>query len=80
MKEKNKSGINAKAMIDHNRALVLRYLIDHGVASRADMAKETGLTAASISKITSALLHMEVLQETDVFGGNRGRKAIGLSH
>lgn len=79
MKEKNKSGINAKAMIDHNRALVLRYLIDHGVASRADMAKETGLTAASISKITSALLHMEVLQETDVFGGNRGRKAIGLS-
>lgn len=79
MKGERKSGINAKSMIDHNRSLVLRYLINHGVASRADMAKETGLTAASISKITSTLLHMEVLQETDAFGGSRGRKAIGLS-
>lgn len=79
VKHEAKSGINAKAMIDHNRSLVLRYLINHGVASRADMAKETGLTAASISKITSALLRRGVLQETEAFGGSRGRRAIGLS-
>lgn len=75
----SKTGINAKAMIDHNRSLVLRHLIKHGVASRADIAKETGLTAASISKITSSLLQQEVLMETEAFAGGKGRKAIGLA-
>lgn len=74
-----KSGINSKAMIDHNRSLVLRYLIKCGIGSRADIAKETGLTAASISKITCALLQQEVITETEALSGHKGRKAIGLS-
>lgn len=72
-------GINSQSMIDHNRSLIVRHLINHSVASRASIAKETGLTAAAISKITSALLEKNVLIELEAFAGNKGRKAIGLS-
>ena len=79
IKNTAKSGINSKAMIDHNRSQVLHYLIKHGVGSRADIAKATGLTAASISKITAALIRQGVVTETEELSGGRGRKAIGLS-
>ena len=79
VKNTAKSGINSKAMIDHNRSQVLHYLIKNGIASRAEIAKETGLTAASISKITAALIQQGILTETEELSGGRGRKAIGLS-
>ena len=79
VKNTAKSGINSRAMIDHNRSRVLHYLIENGVGSRADISKETGLTAASISKITASLIQQRILIETEGFSGEKGRKAIGLS-
>ena len=40
----------------HNRALVLQHLFHDGAMSRADLARETGLTRVTISDLVAALI------------------------
>lgn len=47
----------------HNRALVLQTLFHSGAMSRADLARETGLTRVTISDVVSDLIDDEVVKE-----------------
>jgi len=64
-----------------NRALILNCITDAGPLSRTDIAERTGLTAASVSQITTALLSERILTEsgTDVPNpGTAGRRKVLL--
>ena len=62
-----------------NSALLLDILRKRGVCSRVELAKETGLTQAGITKLVSSLIEQQILKETGILSQNeRGRKSIGL--
>ncbi len=64
-----------------NRSLILKYINDNGPVSRIDIAEATGLTAASVTQITTTLISVGILKE---LGSNpdavksAGRKKILL--
>lgn len=74
-----KKGKNLTDLIDSNRSQILYYLIDHPGCSRTDLGAATGLTLASITKITHSLLDAGIICETDFAGTRKGRRSIGLS-
>lgn len=75
--------INSKgsfsAMKSMNTALVLNKIREHGSVSRATVAKETGLTAATVTNITAALIKCGIVIEADTGLSTGGRKPILLS-
>ena len=54
---------HAKAMRDRHRALVLRTLMEYSVASRADLARHTGLARPTISEVVRDLIDDGVIRE-----------------
>ena len=70
--------VNNSDMNEAHRAHIVKLLNRNGVCSRAELAKMTGLTQASITKITAALIDEGILSETGVIKGNGNRRAIGL--
>lgn len=50
----------------HNRALVLRMLFHHGAMSRADLARETGLTRVTISDLVADAIADGLIHELGV--------------
>lgn len=77
----NANGKNAKLIKIHNRSLALRIIQQNSGISRKDIAVLTGLTQATITKITRDLLEQGLIQETDneETGVSSGRKPIGLT-
>ena len=71
-------GVNNEDLLVFNRATVLQYLKRNGVCSRAELAKETGLTQASISKIISSLIDCDVVREVGSISGELGRRSKGI--
>ena len=74
-------GKNAKLIKIHNRALVLKIIQQKGNISRKNIAAITGLTQATITKITRNLLEQGLILEQhgrDETGSSSGRKPIGL--
>lgn len=75
--------INSKgsfsAMKSMNTALVLNKIREHGSVSRATIAKETGLTAATVTNITAALIKCKMVVESDTGLSTGGRKPILLA-
>lgn len=74
-----KAGKNLADVQDMNRALVLRTIWESGTISRADIAKQTGLQQTTVTNIVGTLLSSEIVQETSLIKGARGRRSIGLS-
>jgi predicted NBD/HSP70 family sugar kinase len=74
-------GTNAKLVKVHNRALVLKLIQQHEFISRKEISEITGLTQATITKITNALISQGLVVEkgTDAQAQGWGRKPIGLS-
>ncbi|TXK19268.1 ROK family transcriptional regulator [Homoserinibacter sp. GY 40078] len=63
----------------HNRSLVLQTLYRGGLASRADLARETGLTRVTISDLVAELMNDDLVIETGQRGESRpGKPAILL--
>jgi predicted NBD/HSP70 family sugar kinase len=62
-----------------NRSLIISKIIEHGLISRADLAKITGLNKATISVQAAELLAEELLIETQAEHKNLGRRPIMLS-
>ncbi|WP_343210590.1 ROK family transcriptional regulator [Anaerolentibacter hominis] len=77
--QEQSSGKNMGDMLDLNRALILRYLLQNEGCSRAELAKYTGLKQASITKIIKTLIENGVVKETGFSAGQKGRRSIGLS-
>lgn len=62
-----------------NRSLIISKIIEHGMISRADLAKITGLNKATISVQAAELLAEELIIETHQEHKNLGRRPIMLS-
>ncbi|HEY5586751.1 MAG TPA: ROK family transcriptional regulator [Ruminiclostridium sp.] len=72
-------GVNNEDLLTVNRAMVLQHLTHNGICSRADLAKEIGLTQASISKIISTLIEYDIVREVGYISGEMGRRSKGIS-
>lgn len=64
---------------DHNSRLVLRTVYDHGAISRADLARQTHLTRATVSAVISGLIEQGLVEETGSGPASGGRTPILLS-
>ncbi len=76
-----KSGINLEQVKKENRALIIKCINDNGPLSRKDIAEKTGLTAASVTQITTSLIADNILLEVGSVhesSGTAGRKKILL--
>ncbi|RSX54250.1 NagC family transcriptional regulator [Bifidobacterium goeldii] len=63
---------------ESNRSRIMHHLYQHGVSSRAQIAKALELTPAAITKITAKLLDAGVIEETGDLEGSKNRRSIGL--
>ena len=72
------AGNNNNDLIEMNRSAVVKILQQREICSRADIAKETGLTQAAITKIVAALIEMGIVAEVGFMRGNGNRRSIGL--
>lgn len=61
-----------------NINLILNKIREHGSISRVQIAKETGLTAATVTNLTSELLSVGIIVEADTGLSTGGRKPIML--
>lgn len=75
----DKQGKNQDDLQKLNRSLVMRLIHKLGVCSRAEVAKRSGLTKASITGITQQLIDAGVVKEVGLIDGAKGRRSIGLS-
>lgn len=63
---------------EHNRALVLQTLITRGVASRADIARETELTRVTVSDLIAELIETGIVAELGLSTSGRPGKPATL--
>ena len=69
-----------KAMIrDMNTNFILKTIIEGKALSRADIAKQSGLTKATVSAIVRLLLDRGLIAETGIAMTDKGRKPIILN-
>lgn len=61
-----------------NRALVLRILREHQLASRVEISKYSGLRQTTVTNIVGDLIECGIVRETTLIKGPRGRRAIGV--
>lgn len=71
-------GNNNSDLTEMNRSAVVKILQQREVCSRADIAKQMGLTQASITKIVAALMEMGIVTEVGIMKGKGNRRSIGL--
>ena len=74
-----KSGKNLNDLLNENKAQILRYLIHHRGCSRTELSEAVGLKPASITKIVQQLLEDNLVVETGLSEGAKGRRSISLS-
>ena len=72
-------GANHDDLQRMNRVLVLSFIRKHGVTTRADLSKLTGLKRATISNIINDLIACGIVKETGFIEGNKGRRSIGVA-
>lgn len=73
------SGTDQTIARRHNRAQILNRLRLQGSVSRASLAKQTGLTRSTISRIVDELIAENLVEELDSVNNGRGRPSISLS-
>ena len=61
-----------------NTALILNLIRERGTVSRIEIAKETGLTAATVTNLTSELIDNKLVEEFSTGVSTGGRKPILL--
>lgn len=71
-------GSNNSDLTEMNRSAIVKILQRREVCSRADIARETGLTQAAITKIVAALMEMGIVSEVGSMKGSGNRRSIGL--
>lgn len=71
-------GNNNSDLTEMNRSAVVRILQRQEICSRADLARQTGLTQAAITKIVAALMDIGIVSEVGVIIGSDNRRSIGL--
>jgi N-acetylglucosamine repressor len=74
-----KKGTNFEDVLEMNRSLILKLIRKYGVCTRVQLAKDTGLKQASITKIISSLIQLGIVREVGIVEGKKGRRSIGIS-
>jgi predicted NBD/HSP70 family sugar kinase len=59
--------------------MVIRLLRTNVLCSRADLAKLTGLKQATITNIINDLIRLNLVTETGLIDGQKGRRSIGIT-
>ncbi len=77
--DQNKQGKNLSDIQEINRALVLKNLRNTPHCSRSQIAHNTGLQQATITKIVNDLIECGIVMETKLLKAERGRRSIGLA-
>lgn len=77
-KIKEVAGNNTNDLVEMNRSAIVRILQQTDGCSRADIAKMTGLTQASVTKIVAVLIEMGIVSEVGFVRGSGNRRSIGL--
>ncbi|MDH6126920.1 ROK family transcriptional regulator [Kitasatospora sp. GP82] len=72
------AGQRAEVMRQGNASAVLRAVLAHGPVSRAEIARHTGLSAPSVTKLTSTLLDAGLLAELAPLESTQGRPRVPL--
>ena len=75
---KNTVGNNNSDLTEMNRSAIVKILQQNEICSRADIAKQMGLTQASITKIVAVLIEMDIVTEVGSIKGSGNRRSIGL--
>ena len=73
-----KTGINYSDLYQANRSLVVKILMKKGECPRMEIARETGLSQAAITRITSELIDSGIVLESGAGKGDKGRRTICL--
>lgn len=71
-------GKNNSDLTEMNRSAIVKILHQQDVCSRADIARQTGLTQAAITKIVASMIEMGFVSETGIITGEDNRRSIGL--
>ncbi len=71
-------GKNNSDLTEINRSAVVKTLQKQEVCSRADIARQTGLTQAAITKIVASMMEMGIVVEVGIITGSDNRRSIGL--
>ncbi|MBC8079803.1 MAG: ROK family transcriptional regulator [Gorillibacterium sp.] len=71
-------GKNNSDLTEMNRSGIVKILQQQEVCSRADIARQMGLTQAAISKIVASMMEMGILAEVGIITGSDNRRSIGL--
>ncbi len=69
---------NQRKARQHNLRLVLKTIYDQGEISRADIARATGLTRATVSDVVSELIGQGIVAETGIGPSAGGKPPILL--
>ena len=72
------TGKNNSDLTEMNRSAVVKILQRQEVCSRADIARQTGLTQAAITKIVASMMEMGTVVETGIIMGCDNHRSIGL--
>ncbi|WP_457029493.1 ROK family protein [Kitasatospora sp. P5_F3] len=72
------AGQRAQLMRQGNASAVLRAVLAHGPVSRAEIARHTGLSAPSVTKLTASLMEVELLNELAPVEPTQGRPRVPL--
>jgi len=78
MRMTSDNSINQEKQQKINRTLVLKLLRQEGLASRADIAKLSGLQRATITNIVKELMDLGIVVEDGLLAGDKGRRSIGI--
>ncbi len=73
-------GLNSISLKYKNQALILEKIKECGLISRAELSKQLGLSAPSISKNIELLLEKGIILETGIGESSGGRKPIVLEY
>ena len=71
-------GNNNRDLTERNRSAIVKILQQQGVCSRAEIARQTNLTQAAITKLVAVLLDMQLVLEVGNIKGRGNRRSIGL--
>jgi len=71
-------GNNNTDLMEMNRSGIVKILQQQEVCSRAEIARQMGLTQAAISKIVASMMEMGIIAEVGIITGNDNRRSIGL--
>lgn len=74
-----KRGNNNTDLLYYNRRLVLSLIQRHKVISRVELARLSGLKAATITIIVNELISKNLVEECGLIDGDNGRRVKGLS-